>query len=213
MLDNGNCVQSCQTYGTVPNILICSPCDSHCLTCLSSITNCLTCNTSSTYPYLYNNTCLNSCPNGYYNDNTTFLCFPCKSPCETCLSSSQYQCISCISPYALYGTVCSSSCPLTYFSNGSQCSACIQPCLTCLSLSLCLSCQTNYSLFSSNYSCLGACPVGYISINQSCIPCSSNCFSCVAVSFCLTCHSGSYLLNGVCLNPCSTSYYANTTLQ
>jgi hypothetical protein len=43
---------------------ICQKCDPICGNCVKSSTTCLTCNDL----FLYNNTCLKVCPNGYFED-------------------------------------------------------------------------------------------------------------------------------------------------
>lgn len=44
----------------------CVGCSSICRTCTVTTTNCTSCENASTVPYLYNYTCLASCPGGYY---------------------------------------------------------------------------------------------------------------------------------------------------
>ena len=44
----------------------CTGCVSPCTTCANTVNNCTSCSVASGYPYLYNFSCLASCPGGYY---------------------------------------------------------------------------------------------------------------------------------------------------
>ena len=175
------------------------------MSCSSNIYNCLTCYPNSTHKYFLSNRCLTSCPNGYYQDDSLLLCLPCTQPCEYCSSSSVSGCLTCISGYTLHGSTCQSSCPETYFQNGTTCSQCALPCLTCSSESVCLSCSTGYSLYAG--SCLASCLETYVSINQVCLECSSNCKTCSLVNFCTSCFTNTYLHSGQCVSPCPNGYF------
>ncbi|CAI2382006.1 unnamed protein product [Moneuplotes crassus] len=96
-------------------------CNSPCLTCLNDLSNCTSCYSSSSNPFLFNSTCVNSCPNGYFKDSDQ-SCQPCKSPCLTCENSAS-ECLSCIKdPYkVLYGFSCLDSCPRFYTDDNQKC--------------------------------------------------------------------------------------------
>jgi len=70
-------------------------CTMPCRTCSSSnYSSCTSCYTSpSTYPLLYQTQCLNKCPNGSYQFNST-LCVSCNAECATCSYASS-NCTSC----------------------------------------------------------------------------------------------------------------------
>lgn len=72
---NGQCYSTCPdgSYLDFTNVY-CQVCNSICKTCFGSATNCTACEGA----YLYNNTCLSSCPSNHYNLNNT---------CEVCTSS------------------------------------------------------------------------------------------------------------------------------
>ena len=72
-------------------------CNTNCSTCSGPIIdNCLTCYPASTKPelaYLYNNKCINECPEGTYPSIQTegyYKCLPCYKNCETCSEKETY---------------------------------------------------------------------------------------------------------------------------
>lgn len=121
LMDNGACVQNCITYGTVPTNSMCSACDSTCLTCQGTATYCLTCPNTTEYRYFLTNKCYKICPDKYYNNENSFTCATCTYPCETCYNFSSTGCKTCLFNFSLFGTICSSACPSTYYSTGIKC--------------------------------------------------------------------------------------------
>lgn len=63
---------------------------------------CLECNA-----LVYENTCVSTCPDGYYSNDKT--CEKCKSPCKTCEGLDK--CGSCETGYLNANKVCSPTCP------------------------------------------------------------------------------------------------------
>jgi proprotein convertase subtilisin/kexin type 5 len=57
----------------------CQACNNICKTCINNSLNCLSCNINA---FLFNNTCLNKCPTGYYGNNS--LCVICTSAVPSC---------------------------------------------------------------------------------------------------------------------------------
>jgi hypothetical protein len=99
-----NCYTICPATTYNNNVsLVCSPCDSNCLTCLGSPTFCTKCIINSTFPFLSitnsTQTCIASCGSGFYGDKTLdpATCVACKSPCATCTASDV--CLSCVPGY------------------------------------------------------------------------------------------------------------------
>lgn len=207
LLDRDRCYSGCVSYGLVADLVTgqCTGCHSSCLTCAQSASNCLACNTSSPHPYFLLNRCLSQCPNGYYASASLSLCLPCTSPCEYCNTSSVSSCLSCITGYSLFGSVCQGVCPPGYYQNASSCLGCPSQCLSCTSGTLCGACAANYSLFAGE--CLAQCPDGYTQVNRVCIQCSTNCRTCSLVNYCLTCMASLYLYQGQCVNPCPPKFY------
>lgn len=128
VLDNGACSSNCITSGYVNLNGVCVGCSTMCGTCSITQTNCTSCDISSLNPYFYNNRCLSSCPSTFYNENSTFSCLKCLSPCETCLNSSIHSCQSCLSPFIYYNFDCLSNCPAGYYQSGYNCVQCVSPC-------------------------------------------------------------------------------------
>jgi hypothetical protein len=112
-------------------------CHSSCKTCSASLnTNCLTCNS----PYFFLDedlhTCVDTCPNGEYEDAVSGKCETCKGTCKTC--SSPDTCTTCEPPLKLQQHQCVSQCdPNFYFysdplnNNKQHCFPCDSNCKKC----------------------------------------------------------------------------------
>ena len=66
--ENGNCLKSC-SEGYFEKEKICSECDSSCKSCNIIKENCTSCDQNSSNKYLFNNTCLEKCPDNTKADN------------------------------------------------------------------------------------------------------------------------------------------------
>lgn len=85
----------------------CSPCAVSCKTCRSSAAFCLSCYNAvdangDGIKYLYENTCLTSCPIQYYGNPTTNICQHCVINCDDCTTNNKYvttKCEICASGY------------------------------------------------------------------------------------------------------------------
>lgn len=175
-LQGGLCIDNCSTItGKYSNIssLACSPCDLNCLNCTSTSRMCTACNPS--IPLLFNYTCLNACPSGYYSSGST--CSKCSYPCMKCTGTAS-NCTSCLNTYADNGT-CVSSCPMRRYADlkSLSCLGCDSACTSCAySSSYCSVCATGF--FLNDYKCWSQCPPGYYGVNGSCTPCISPCLTC-----------------------------------
>jgi len=197
-----------------------------CKTCTTNTSSCLSCynNTNISQYNIYfptNNSCLLSCPTGYYEDIPTLTCFVCSSTCLTC-SFSINNCTSCnqsSSYLALYITnyngACLSACPtLFYLSNSTtppQCVSCVSPCLSCTGLTSCLSCASGYYYYSQT--CTSNCPVNLTIPNnatKNCDACNTQCATCSGtINNCITCSSTAALYNGQCVSQCPSPLVIN----
>jgi len=93
-----------------------------CKTCNGTINNCTSCDAT----FLQNNTCVTSCPTGFFNISS--VCSSCSSNCQTCTSSTV--CTNCSSNYVLSPTnTCGTTCT-TYYSIVTQSNG-IKICLSC----------------------------------------------------------------------------------
>eukprot|EP00825_Cyclidium_porcatum_P024607 TRINITY_DN269_c0_g1_i1.p1 TRINITY_DN269_c0_g1~~TRINITY_DN269_c0_g1_i1.p1 ORF type:complete len:638 (-),score=99.30 TRINITY_DN269_c0_g1_i1:108-2021(-) len=166
-----NCITSLDNCYQCSSTTACDICDSgyyldSSSLCQACVTNCSACQLNK----VSGNITCSTCVSGYYAYNTT-NCFVCSvDHCATCTSE---KCISCLSTYALNGTVCSSC----YLSQ----------CLNCTFTQdkpYCTSCSTSYYLHN------GEC---YAKSSTSCIEFDSTNQKCIA------CASGTRLVDGKCL--------------
>ena len=181
------CVQCYQGTASSP--------EKACQTCNgSSSSDCLSCQDSSTY--LYQGTCLDSCPPGTYPDSTTMTCKPCFQgvvglypayACLTCNGPNSNNCLSCSDGYYFYppNSTCLQKCPLFGWYSDSQnntCSPCYssssdenhRPCLSCNgpAATNCLTCNPYSYLFADNGTCLSTCPLRYYTSTGICVSCA-----------------------------------------
>ena len=197
-LYNGNCLSSCpKGYWPNSVNKSCDMCDSSCLTCQSPGTSndcltcpigyyfnsmkcnecaigCASCNTSTYCTlcfspfFLSNNTCLDSCQQGFWRDVSNSECKLCDVGCVNCSGPSLIECTACLFNQILI--------------NG-ECQMCDGNCSTCKGLGDydCLSCAEDFYLEENN--CVPVCNIGffpYLSPSKTCQKCSDSCKTCIA---------------------------------
>ncbi|KAL4454931.1 hypothetical protein ABPG74_006313 [Tetrahymena malaccensis] len=206
----------------------CKPCDSTCKECEGVATNCTVCQYTLTQNS--QDTCVSSCPQGYYQDTTTTSCVPCSDPnCSVC--DSTLTCQICDQNFHLFSSVCYQDSCLTnqYRQNQNQiCQNCYYRCATCdqqgVSGNICLTCQQGLNMGTDGICHI--CQNGYfydgdedidlknasVDINK-CKPCDSSCKECQGVATnCTVCQ---YILTqnsqDICVSSCPKGYYQDTT--
>ncbi|EAR89540.2 EGF-like domain protein (macronuclear) [Tetrahymena thermophila SB210] len=216
---NNTCVQCTfkQIFDQTNNK--CVDCSPSCLTCqdLNHLNICTSCPAGK---ILYNQTCIDKCPDQTYLSNNK--CLPCSLNCKTC-EVQDTQCTSCNSPLQVIGKSCqcsqgnynpnSNTCIVcsqsqVYDSVHYQCVNCNPTCLTCQdkdNTNKCTSCKN--PLVLSNGSCVAQCPDHqYTDPNQVCQNCDPNCLSCQTSSTnCQSCNPTFTLQINKCV--CLNSVY------
>jgi proprotein convertase subtilisin/kexin type 5 len=135
--------------------------------------------------FLYNSTCLGTCPPHFYPVSPAQTCEPCHSDCIYCTDSVENSCTECSNSFYLLNGSCYSSCPNYYFPETITlimvCTACDSSCLTCSSSAntSCITCPPSLYFFS--FSCLSSCPSNTFNktnpINE-CVLCDNTCLTC-----------------------------------
>ncbi|CAD8044013.1 unnamed protein product [Paramecium primaurelia] len=200
---NNKCLESCpKTYYN--NQQVCQNCINNCDTCSNSTT----CSVCSINFYLYQQTCVDTCPvNITITNQQQQTCDVCTNNCQTCQNQTSY-CISCKTNYYLYNNTCISLCKDGTYLNGSQCIDCLSKCKTCSNGTTCDLCQDNL-LFHLN-DCLDKCPDQYFAINGKCQQCSFSCNTCESNQFrCTSCVNNTFLYNYQCIGQCPDEYYGD----
>ena len=206
---------------------------SGCLTCSGSAKNCLSCGFSAYgfHLYLYNNTCLLNCPNGFWANSVGNTCDSCTQGCLTCTGAGLTNCLTCDNvtgtPYLkeIGATVCGTTCPDRQFISASypnECQPCASNCITCsVTADNCTNTNCSVNFYYLNNSCLSQCPSTYYYSDSSlrqCQPCATGCLRCFgpSASECTECDlvltTQYYLQIGLttCLQVCNTGEYPSS---
>lgn len=118
ILYDGKCQIDCPER-TFEEAYQCKPCLDKCKTCTKySGSTCTSCYGGfSDFPFLYGNTCVDSCVEGFYGNRDDAECQTCEDPCETCTETAT-TCLSCKMPPAgepitsfFYDFDCIDKCP------------------------------------------------------------------------------------------------------
>lgn len=125
--------------------------------------------------YLYEDTCVNTCPDGSYavTSISTNLCLKCINNCRICQSATY--CLTCISGTYLDTNThsCIDYCPVGYYIDVSiGCIQCPVNCLTCVynNRVICITCAFGYMMQDGGY-CVSSCNDGYVLISGLCHKC------------------------------------------
>ena len=224
----------------VPNT--CTSCDAKCSKCTKSSTNCQGCNTGF---FLYESSCVQTCPDGFVGVTSTELsslttptCKECGTNCKQCSATNTNSCTECFNGYLLFDNQCvetcpdynyidsdyncipcsgdwcpgvGNSCPAKKYKNfiKKECSDCKTECATCASKDVCLTCESNFYL--SKNSCITDCPNGTYKGAGVCTDCPKGCSNCISATSCSSCLSDYYYFNDTCYAPCyDIGYYLDT---
>ena len=189
-LTRGTCYPSCY-YGQYRAFngsgdSTCEYCHAACRACYGpSDDECFTCSLGRV---LYNDQCVDTCPNGTYPYSDS--CQSCSYSCKTCYGSYSDECTSCEDGKFLYEEECRYYCPSGTYATGNgssmTCQSCRYPCSSCngSSSANCLSCRYEYVLY--NHQCWSSCPIGtyqmqdydYYSNTKTCEACHPSCAMC-----------------------------------
>ena len=238
-LQSSTCTSICSngTYGEISNNT-CNNCIAGCNSCFGpNIDNCYSCKASGSVKYylLYNSyTCNQTCPDGFYSNDTSFTCLMCSPACLTCTYNSSY-CTSCGIPASglslyLKNNTCKYQCPDGSYRNTTnyQCTACDPACLNCSdgTRTNCFTCgnitsngvTTQYYLIIGTTICNTTCPLGQFiiaSFPNNCQQCDTNCVGCTVTATNCTqgsgCRANMFYNNATnsCVLTCPDGTFAN----
>lgn len=198
---NGVCVDECASNQYVDKDGNCKDCSLNCLIC----TDASTCNKCGPLQVLFNDQCVDVCPNSFVDLNGT--CVPCNSDCKTCNSSNVEECITCFEGKLLYNGDCVNVCPDGTYQNGKECTNCLTDCVTCSNGATCNDCKSPKYLKDGK--CINDCGDGYTADSSACHPCQvTDCQDCSGnKTTCGRCGKGKVLLNGICISICVKGTY------
>ena len=174
----------------------CLLCSKNCSSCINNPYFCISCPNGLN---LFNNTCVNTCPSGFFADNGN-----CSACGNFCLECKNHQCTNCSQGY-LYNGLCQNTC--SGLITGNNCYDCDSNCLACsINTFNCTACMSSDVFYENK--CYSQCPNHTFQVNQNCFDCASNCFNCLNSNSCLECESGYYLYNKSCILACPDGFYS-----
>ena len=230
------CLIECpmKTYSAAGGV--CTACDVSCQLCSGpTVSQCIVCDSAYQMQIPNLNTCLKSCPSGYfvlgttkqcvvscpnyYYQSSTTACTSCFTSCLTCSGPNTTQCVTCPTGFTLTVTnTCLVSCTPGLYPDAASntCKSCDTSCATCNSgsSSNCQSCTGTAKLYKTT--CYGTCPAKTFVSTSLCLDCYINCLTCSGTleTNCLTCDSSSpnlEIATGKCYLNCPK--YRNTSLN
>lgn len=201
VINTGHCMNPCPD-GQIEYNGKCTCCSDHnCKICSLDLKLCLKCQTGF---FLYDNTCVNVCPVGYYK-NELDECKKCEEGCELCMSSTQ--CTKCYSKFYLKNyqdifynktvTHCVKECDDGYFGdcNSGTCMRCHEACEKCIDATNANCPRCNNKFFKSDNLCVlpNNCKFGTFADQEKreCVSCKiPHCEECNDRNTCKTCIKG-----------------------
>ncbi|XP_019388732.1 PREDICTED: proprotein convertase subtilisin/kexin type 6, partial [Crocodylus porosus] len=158
--------------------------------------------------------CVNSCPSGFFGDDTVRRCRRCFKGCENCTGRGQTQCTTCRRGYYHHQetNTCAMLCPAGFYSEERQkrCLKCHQSCRKCIGHpDKCTACKDGFSL--SGDSCVPECQPGmYLSREaRKCEGCQASCQTCAepGKEECVPCAKDLPLHEWQCVPACREGFY------
>ncbi|XP_067350745.1 proprotein convertase subtilisin/kexin type 6 isoform X3 [Channa argus] len=208
LLAKRNCVSHCPLghYEDIGSHR-CRRCFKGCEKCVAqSARECLSCR-RGLYLNTLNSSCVNTCPPGYFGDESQKRCLKCHHTCTRCLTFAN-RCSACREGYSLAGMTCVPQCINGTFFHLEEmtCSQCHPSCRTCTGPSKeeCIQCAEGY--LQQEWQCVQACAPGYYSAEAAGVPhkmchrCEGNCLSCSDPgTTCTKCKEGYSLVSRTCI--------------
>lgn len=218
-MSNTTCDASCLTqYGPVSSST-CVYCNLNCISCSIVADNCSSCTISGANEAFLDSSvsnyakCVSTCSIvGRYANTANHACDPCSVNCLTCSGSSS-NCLSCKTGDGWLNFTCYSTCPNSYYMDGSNCTICDSKCSSCSYSSINCSVCTNMA-YLLNSTCYSSCPNPYYNDNNGgagptlCLPCDIKCSSCTASTNtnCNSCTVNNTLSGTTCDANCLPGY-------
>uniref|UniRef100_A0A8C1MNG8 Proprotein convertase subtilisin/kexin type 5b n=1 Tax=Cyprinus carpio TaxID=7962 RepID=A0A8C1MNG8_CYPCA len=188
------------------NMSVFLECDKSCLTCSGPHpSSCLTCRADQT--------CVSTCPDGYYVDEDKQECVQCHVNCASCHGHHSQDCTTCKPGLLLLGHSCFTTCPPRYYfvnATSRACQECDHTCEECSGSSrFCLKCRNGYFLLRKSGQCLRTCPPNYFlhTLDGDCQRCHPTCKTCSGAISCTSCYDGFEMFGGICSSMCLFGEY------
>jgi hypothetical protein len=195
-IQNGMCKNPCNQGFTNVNS-VCKSCqDNTCNVCApEDPTSCTDCRPN----FVYNNQCVQKCPQGTFPAEGN-KCIECDLSCLECTSKGN--CTKCKNEFIVEKGICINSCPDGKVLFNGQCVQCADSkCKKCLTeTTKCVECNAPYVL--NGDTCNDVCTDGFYTFGAKCIQCPDNCTKCSGTKSCTACQQGYFLSKGECRREC-----------
>ncbi|XP_069786662.1 proprotein convertase subtilisin/kexin type 5b isoform X1 [Narcine bancroftii] len=208
ILENKRCQMKCSRKHYASDGL-CKHCPMNCEECdENSCTDC------SRYFFFHNGTCLEDCPQGWFQNIQTFTCTLCYHKCAVCNGPDSDECEECDDPsLVLYNGQCLETCPEGTYTDvqSKHCQECDKTCRTCNGphSTDCIHCREGF-IRNNQEHCVAHkdCALNMY-MDQICRPCHKKCHRCYGPTDhdCLSCNQYHFLLNKTCIDSCPDGYY------
>jgi len=161
LFKDNKCIPDCGD-GYANNNGTCEPCDKGCASCKyeSKMKKCLRCDQNK---FMFNNICIDDCPQGQFGNTEKGLCEYCSSECKECFGKTFHECYSC-NTIGGYMMVSENTCMFPTCTSGSyynatarECQNCPKECSECESYTNCTNCQKGYIFDYSHTKCFDPC--------------------------------------------------------
>ncbi|KAJ3604400.1 hypothetical protein NHX12_029141 [Muraenolepis orangiensis] len=191
--------------------LLCDPLCHHCSGPRKD--QCLNCNATR---FLLNNSCVEECPTGYYDDVEGQACRRCHESCVSCMGPHSVECVTCKPGLFRQGPSCVERCSESHYGNTTSglCERCEPSCSRCSGPGShhCLGCREDFWFLARSSRCLKDCPRSHYPDGPShtCRRCHPTCQTCTdeGALACETCYPGYDLLGSICASRCLLGFYA-----
>uniref|UniRef100_A0A673ZZ54 Proprotein convertase subtilisin/kexin type 5-like n=1 Tax=Salmo trutta TaxID=8032 RepID=A0A673ZZ54_SALTR len=184
----------------------CHPCHKYCQQCNGpGKSHCLSCNQNH---FILNGTCMDFCPTGFYQEESSQRCEGCHPACLTCMGRHSHECLSCKDHLFREGKECVDTCQPSHYGNMTSrtCERCDPSCGECSGgrADGCLNCADGLLYLRKQGRCHSSCPQGHYQDSQhhTCEPCHSSCRTC----------SGREVERPVCVCLCLSLFFSQKIL-
>ena len=209
LLRGDTCVSQCPAGEVMVNGVCLSCRSKDCEICTASDLN--KCEKCKGKMFIFNDLCVEKCPEKYTYDPVSLRCKPCPKLCDIC--NTKGECIKCSNGFyksPADSTQCVPCDNKRQVVVGDTCKLCkVDNCLKCEcdTQDKCEICEVNKIKNEVTGRCDDNCQNRFFKTSDNkCLPCQQNCAVCLNADNCITCDKPLIAFNGKCLPTCPSGY-------